>query len=166
MKFQWVKNIYGAAAPLRMLVPMLAGSSHQIEPGDPLVLDTGNFIPLAADQAMSGVFVIADDRVTAGDLAGYRYVIVPRAGDLFKATLATASAAARGQNVFVTDATAALATTGSNQLGDVFDHGGFPSAQGKADVGDVADRGTTVRSTSKVLITIKASVSYLAALQA
>jgi predicted RecA/RadA family phage recombinase len=164
-KLVWKRNTRGAKAPLVMLLPYLAGSSNAIEPGDPVVISAGSFIPLAADQAMAGTFAVSDHRITASHLAGHYPTIVPQDGDIFEAELATAAAIARGASVYLTDSTAKLASSGTNVLGNVFDHAGFPLQQGNADVGDVADRGTTVGTVSKVLISIKKAVSYDAALR-
>lgn len=164
MKFEYKGNIKGIK-PLIMNVPMTAGTSNTCERGDVLVLTTGNFVPLAADQAMAATIVVAEQKITAAHLAGYYPALVPQDGDLFQVDLAAASAAVRGASAYVTDATQKLALSGTNVIGNVFDTAGYPRKQGEADVGDVADRGTTVQSVTRVLITIKKAASYLAALQ-
>ena len=163
--FEFVKSIYGFKGPLIKLLPFQSGGSQLITPGQAIVLSAGNFVPLAADQAMSSVLAVSVKRITASHLAGYYPAIIPRPGDVFKATLATAAAATRGSSVYVTDSTQALATSGTNVLGSIWDTPGYPQEQGNADVGDVVDRGTTVASAAWVEILFKSSVSYLNALQ-
>lgn len=163
--FEYMKSLSGGRKEQEMLLPFQAGSAQLIEPGQLLVLSAGNFVPLAADQAMSGVVAIAKKRITAAHLAGYYPAIIPRPDDVFKAILATAAAVTRGGSLYVTDSTQKLATSGTNVLGNVFDTYGYPLQQGDADVGDVVDRGTTVASVAWVLMTIKAATSYRTALQ-
>jgi hypothetical protein len=164
MKFEYVGNL-GGLKPLIKLVKFAAGSGTTVEPGDACLLGGGVFAPITSDTAMTAGVAIAQERITVYHLAGYYPALIPQPGDLFKATLASASAADRGQNVFITAAAQTLATSGSNQFGDVVDHAGFPLEQGDPTVGDVADRGTTIQSVTTVFITIKAANSYLAALQ-
>lgn len=167
--FRFIKHLSGDRDELVMLLPTQAGSAQLIEPGLVCVLSAGNMVPLQADQGMSSVVAISKQRVVAADLAGYRPFIIPRPGDVFEAFLATASAATRTTSLYMTDTsgtTQNLATSGTNVLGTIWDTAGYPIAQGRADIGDVVDRGTTVTSVPKVFMTIKASTSYFNALQA
>lgn len=164
MKFEYKGNL-GGLAPLRRLVRFATGATTTVEPGDACLLAGGVFAPITADTSMTAGIVIAEKRITASHLAGYYSALIPQPGDIFKATLATASNPSRGDNVFVTALAQTLATAGTNAFGDVLDHGGYPLEQGNADTGDVADRGTTITNVTVVLITIKAANSYYAVLQ-
>jgi hypothetical protein len=165
---RWVGNLNGATGPLVMLGNFAAGSSVAIEEGELLEL-TGNtnteWVPMDSDFSMSANVAVAAEKIEAGDLAGYYRIIVPRDGDLFEFDLASATAAAIGAPVYYSSSTA-VATSGSNILGDVAGQDHFPQAQGHAAQGDPLNRGTTIRSTSKVTITIRAAASYYAAIQA
>lgn len=162
--FEFVKNTRGHKE-LEMLLPFAAGSTTLISPGQLLILSGGVFTPLTSDTAMSGVIAVAKKRITAAHLAGYYPAIVPQPGDIFRAILAAAGAVTRGEAVYVTDSTQKLAVSGTNQLGTIFDTAGYPIQQGDADVGDVADRGTTVGSVAWVLMMFKKATSYYAALE-
>jgi len=97
-------------------------------------------------------------------VAGYYPAIIPVPGDVFRATIPSA-AAARGAALYVTGAQTVTTVAGTNIIGHVLDHAGFPRQQGNATVGDVADRGTTVQAQTTVHMTIKNAASYWNALQ-
>jgi len=163
--YTYNKSLSGGREPLRVLVPFSAGSSATVERGAILELASGNFIELDADQSMAGVIAVADEEIKATSLAGYYPVIVPRPGDVFDYDLSAAANPSRGDSLYWVSATT-LTTSGSNILCKVFDHSGYPQQQGRADVGDVLDRGTTIRNTTRVSVMFLAAVSYYVALQA
>jgi hypothetical protein len=163
---RWIGNLYGLPGPLVMPGKFAAGSSVPIDAGELLEL-TGNtnteWVPMDSDFAMSGNVAIAACNLKSGDLAGYYDIIVPRPGDVFEFAIASGQHAL-GTAVYWSDSET-VATTGSNVLGDVvsFDH--YPRTQRFGSEGNPGDEGTTIRSTTKVGITIKAAASYFAALQ-
>lgn len=154
------------AAPYKERLPVAAGSSQTIDDGDLCELTGGNFAPLGSDKAMAAILAVADPDaiVTAGDKAGYRKFIVPRPGDLFEVDLSAAAAAARAAAVYYSTSKV-VATSGSNIIGHVVRHDGIPLEQGRADLGDPFDAGTTITSVDKVIVTIKEGASYYNALQ-
>jgi hypothetical protein len=164
---RWVGNAFGASAPLVMLGKFAAGASVPVERGELLEL-TGNtnteWVPMDSDFAMSANVAIANEQIKSGDLAGYYEIIVPRDGDMFEFDLAAAGTTAVGTAVYWSSSTV-VATSGSNVLGDVIGMDHYPEKQGHASSGDPLDRGTTIRSTSKVTITIKKAASYYTAVQ-
>jgi len=160
---RWHHNDFGASGPLYVPFSFQAGSSQVIAPGQ--ILDvSGAIAPLASDKDMSaGILIVSpnDFNIRSGDLAGYHAAIVPRPGDVFEADLATAGALTRGTNLYWSSALL-LTNSGSNVIGDVYWHDGypFPPEQGFQSQDASVDRGTTVRSVSSVLFTFEASNSY------
>ena len=165
-KSPFVKNlITGSTEPLRMLGKFQAGATQAVKRGELLELSGGNFIPLATDKAMSAVVAVADEEIKNGDKAGYYNILVPRPGDVFEFALSAAANPSVGANVAVSDSQT-VTTTVTNQLGDVVGQEHYPDRQGHASDDASGDAGTTIRNTSNVLVTIKESTSYYAALQA
>jgi len=162
-QLRYVGNIYGAPGPYRHRVKMQAGATQELRHGEICKLSAGNFVPLAADEAMAAVVAIADLELLPGDLAGFRSFIIPRPGDLFEGDLDAAAAPAQGADLFIASSTS-LTTAGANVFGNVCDESLLPP-QGFQSRSPSFDAGTTVRTTSRVRFTIKQSVSYLAALQ-
>jgi hypothetical protein len=166
---RWIANLNGAAEPLRVLGKFQAGSTQAVKVGELIEL-TGVtntcWVPMDSDFAGAGNVAIADEEIVAGDLGGYFPVIVPRTGDVFEYDLASAGSSAVGTAVYWSSSEA-VAITGSNQLGTIVGTEHYPLQGHKGLQGAGApDAGTTLRSRSSVLITIKAAASYYAALQA
>ena len=162
--YQFIGNIYGHDKPLRVDLPVAAGSTTTIDKGEMCELDTGVFTPISADDSFAGVLAICDEEITAERKVGRASFIVPRPGDLFRVKLAAETNPSRGASLYYSTSKV-VATSGSNPFANVFNHAGFPQKQGRADVGDVADRGTAIGSVLWVEATIKAAASYYAALQ-
>ena len=159
----YAKEVNGRSAWVLNL-PVAAGSSQTIKRGEICEISSSVWTPITGDDAFTAELAVAFHEIKATSLAGYYPFIIPRPGDLFEFQLAAAAAAARGANLFYSTSQV-LATSGSNTFGDVVDHAGVPRQQGNNDVGDPADRGSTIASASFVLMTFKASTSYYAALQ-
>jgi hypothetical protein len=159
----WRRNIFGAKEPFKFPGSFQAGASQAIKSGEILKLSTGNFVPETSDESMSAVIAFADCEIRSGDLAGYHHIIVPRPGDIFELALASAAAPAVGASLYVSNSQT-LTTSGSNVIGTVVDESMIP-LQGFQSVNPSYDAGTTLRTVSKVLFVVKASVSYYAALQ-
>jgi len=167
---RWVGNLNGATEPLIMLGKFQAGSTQAIKVGEILEL-TGVtntcWVPIDSDFAMSANVAIANEEIKSGDLGGYYEIIVPRPGDLFEYDLAAAGNDAVGTAVYYSSSEAVTVTAGSNQLGTITGQAEYPEQHHLATDGAGApDAGTTIRSRSSAVITIKASASYYAALQA
>lgn len=164
---RWVKNTYGPHITGPLLVPgkFQAGATQAVKRGELLELSSGNFIPLDADQAMSAIIAIAHVEVKSGDLAGYHPIIVPRPGDVFEFELAAAGSSAIGTAVYWSSSEKVTITAGTNILGHIYGWDHYPYPQGHQADDASFDRGTTIRSHTRAHITIKASVSYYAALQ-
>lgn len=153
-----------AAEPFTIKGRFQAGATAAVKRGELLEFNGTNWVPLASDKSMAAVIGVAFEEIKDGDRAGYYRVIVPRPGDLFRFTVASA-AVALGASVYWASSQS-VATSGSNVLGDVVGDDHYPQFQGHTADDASPDAGTTIRATTEVTITIKQSVSYFAALQA
>lgn len=160
----FAKSMFGPQAPFRLLLPVAAGSGQAIKRGEICEISSSVWAPISSDASFTAELAVCDHEIVAESKAGYYPFIIPRPGDMFEFELAAAAAAARGADLYYSTSQV-LTTSGNNSLGDVVDHSGIPRQQGKADVGDVADRTSTILSAGFVLMTFKASTSYYAALQ-
>lgn len=157
-------SMFGHTEPYEIKGLFAAGSSQAVKRGEILTVASGTWTPLASDTSMSAVIGFAAEEIKAGDRAGYYRVIVPRPGDIFELPLATAAAVAFGANLYYSTSQK-LTTSGSNQLGSAVGDEHYPALQGHLADDGSPDAGTTIKSTSYVRFTVKASVSYYAALQ-
>jgi hypothetical protein len=162
-KVAWVKNLNGSPGPLIMKGLFQAGATQAVKKGEILELDSGNWIPLNADQSMAGVIAVANEEIKSGDRAGYYEIIVPRPGDVFEFELATAAATAVGTALYYSTSQK-LAASGSNILAYAVGQEHYPQKQGHLSDESSGDAGTTVRTTSNVLVSITKAASYYAAL--
>ena len=160
----WRFNARGLP-PVRKLGKFQAGTSQAIVKGDLIILSGGNWIPLSTDTAMAGVVAIADANVVSGMLAGYYPIIIPALWDVLELALDAADNLDFGTALYVSASQVLTNDAGTNIIGHVWDHSGFPKQQGRADLGDVADRTTTIANARTVFWTMKESVSYMNALQ-
>lgn len=160
----YAKDLNGGLPPLILHLPVAAGATTPIKRGEICELSAGVWTPITGDDAFSGEIAICNQEITEVSKAGHYPFIIPRRNDLFEFELAAEAAIARGASLYFSTSQV-LASSGSNAFGKVFDHAGYPRKQGKADVGDVADRGSTVGTTKFVLMTFDAATTYLAALQ-
>ena len=163
----WVKNVKGGD-PVYYEGLFQAGATQAVAWGQLLELSGSNFIPLETDDASltAEVAIYAGDApIEAGDLAGYYTILLPTSFDVFDFEIATAAASAIGLAINSTTNARQFKTGGSNVMGDVYWHEGLPRKQGHLSRGQIVDQGTTIRVSNRHQITIKASVSYAAALQ-
>lgn len=146
-----------------------AGTTQAIANGQLLELSSGNFIPLTTDKSMTATVAVAHDPVKAGDLAGYYKHVVPRPGDVFEADLLSTDSQApvAGTALYVSSDGVLTTTAGTNIIGYVVGHDGYPQLQGHKSDDASHDRGTTIGAcpNGKVLFTFKEAVSYLKATQ-
>lgn len=163
------KNCHCCCIPDPVAVPFQAGASAEVDEGEFLEISGGNFIPLATDKAMAATVAISLSEVASGDLAGYRLVHVPHPGDVFEGTLLSTDAQnpARGTALYISNSETLTTTAGTNIIGHVYGHDGFPRVQGRQSQDASLDAGTTVGNCAggKILFTIKESASYYNALQ-
>lgn len=162
-KSPWVKNLYGAQAPLVMLGLFRAGSTEAIKRGEIIHLDT-QFKAIHTDEDFTAALAVANEEIKAGDLAGYYSIIVPRPGDVFEFDLATAAATAIGTAMYYSTSQA-LSTSGSHVIGRSVGQENYP-VQGHASDDASGDAGSTIRSQSTVRIVFDEAHSYLKAFQA
>lgn len=164
---KWVKNIDGGG-PLLMPLKFQAGTTQAVDEGEFLELSSGNFIPLATDKAMAATVAISQEEIKSGDLAGYYMGLVPRPGDVFEVDLLSTDAQNpdRGAVVYVDGDDSVTTTAGTNTLGAVVDHDGFPKRSGHTSDDASIGEGTTIANapSNKVLISIKEGASYFNAL--
>lgn len=162
-KIRWVKNFNGAPGPLIKWESCQAGATQAIETHEVCELSSGNMIPLASDKAMAGtVAIYAGKDIESGDRAGFYPFIVPRVGDVFEASLDSATNPDYGTDLYYEATGNTLTTTtGTNVIGKVWDHDGFPHEQGHLTDGDLRDNGTTIGNVLKVHMTFLEGVSLL-----
>lgn len=165
-KARWVRNMNGADRPLVIYGKFQAGATQAIKRGEILELSSTNWIPLDADQAMAAIIAIANEEIKSGDRAGYYEIIVPRPGDIFEFDLAAGSAIAIGTALYWSSSEVLTVTAGTNVVGYAAGQEHYPQKQGHLSDGEGGgDAGTSIRSTTKVLMTFKEAVSYYKAFQ-
>lgn len=161
-QIRFVKNLMGDLAPFKFPVKVAANST--IKRGELCKVTAGVAAALAADEAMAGVIVISDAEYQTGDLAGYHDFIIPRPGDLFEFTLDAAAAPSPGASLYYNTSQILTPTAGTNVIANVCDQSLLPK-QGFQSRSPSYDAGTTILTKAQVIATIKAAVSYWAALQ-
>lgn len=161
-KVVWVKNLFGHGAPWKFPGKFQAGATQAISRGDFIVISGGNWVPLAADQAMAATLAFSDMDIISGDAAGFHEIIIPRPGDVFEATLNAAATVTAGTALYWNASQTLTATAGTNILGYALDETVYP-LQGTARGGSLSDAGVTSSSRSVVRFVVKAAVSYYAA---
>lgn len=161
----WVGNMYGIPEPMVRLGNFQAGSTQAIKRGEILEFTGASntaWVPIDSDFSMSGSVCVANEEIKSGDLAGYYEVIVPRPGDIFEFDLAAAGATAYGTALYYSSSEAVTVTVGSNIIGYSCGQENYPLGQGHLADGEIGDKGTTIKSQTKVRMTFKASASLFA----
>lgn len=159
----WVKNVFGAPAPMKFPGKFQAGATAPVKIGEIIVLSSGNWIPLSSDTSMSGTIAISDCEIVSGDLAGFHNIIVPRPGDVFEFPLDAAATATATTALYYSTSQILTPTAGTNIIGYMQDEAAYP-LQGFVRGGSLTDASTTVLSRGVIRMVFKASVSYFAAL--
>jgi len=163
---RWVGNAYGLKGPLVMLGKFQAGSTQAVKVGELLLITGGYFSPVTANYASTADLAIANEEIKANDLEGYYEIIVPRIGDIFEYEIATAAATAVGTALKHSTSEVIAAQGGSgNIVAYACGQEHYPKGQGHLADGDYSDRGTTVRTASRVRVMFTEAASYFAALQ-
>lgn len=163
-RWSYNKSLSGGLQPMILTLPVLAGSTTTFGAGELCELESATMSPLDSDQSMAGILAISAQEWTTSRLAGFASFIIPRPGDVFDVNLNAASNPTRGADLYWVSSVL-VKVTGSNIIGNVVDHAGYPAKQGDPNVGDVADRGTTIRDSILVHATIRAAASYFIAIQ-
>ena len=166
-KVRWVRNLFGATEPLRVLGKFEAGATQAVKRGEliELTADTNtSWTPMDSDFGGAANVAIADEEIKSGDRMGFYWIIVPRPGDVFEFDLDTANNPAVGTVVYWSDSET-VSESGSNQLGTVAGQEHYPDKQGHLADDAPGDAGETLRNTSQVRITILEAASYFAAMQ-
>lgn len=163
-RWSYNKSLSGGLQPMILSLPVAVGSSTTFSRGVLCELESATMSPLDSDQSMAGILAISVEEWNTSRVAGFANFLIPRPGDVFDVNLETAGNPTRGADLYWSSSVL-VKETGSNIIGNVVDHSGYPQKQGNPDVGDVADRGTTVRDTILVHATIRAAASYYIALQ-
>lgn len=163
-QLRWIRNLFGATEPLRMLG--LFGTGTAIKKGEILEL-TGNtnteWVPLDSDFNMAANIAVADVDIAAGDRTGYYPIIVPRPGDVFEFELATADDPLVGAALYYSSSEKLTTTAGTNPVGYAVGQEHYPDEQGHVTVNGAADAGSTVGTTSYVRMCFALDASYAAA---
>lgn len=162
---RWVGNLNGIPEPCVRPGLFQDGNTQAIKMGELLELSGGVWIPLDADQSMAGVIAIANEEIKDGDRAGYYEIIIPRPGDLFEYDLDSAGNDGVGTDLFWISSEEVTVTTGSNILGNIAGYEHYPNKMPHLADGDIGNPGTTIKTSSKVVMTITAAASYYAVLQ-
>jgi hypothetical protein len=162
-KSPWLYNrISGAATPVLLPGLFLAGSSQAIKRGE--ILERTNstntvFVPWDADEDITTGIAVANEEIKSGDLAGYYPVIAIMPGDVFEFTVASAAATALG--AALTYSSSQVFTTGGAQtMAYSVGHDHYPQMQGHASDDATGDRGTSIRSVSRVEVCFKKSRTW------
>lgn len=178
MTAPYVKNLFGARAPLLWPGRFGAGSSTAIDKGEMLEFTgTGNtlWVPMDSDFDMSaalgsgGKMAFANRSIVSGDLAGYYEVIAPIPGDVFELDLLSTDAQTTtfGTALYYSSSTKVTSTAGTNILGNAASKDHYPQTQGAFSEGDTKDRGTTIRSLTggKIQFCVERTNSLIYAIQ-
>ena len=156
-KYPYVRNLGGASGPLRMLLPVDAGSSYEIKRGELCKVgkNTATRPGPAASGDTSGL-VIADQEQKAADPAPFLPFIVPRPDDVFEFAASAARAFVLGNTLAISDSqTLAYTAAGTNAIARIADDQNCPLPEEKS---------VTRRSISKALVMIDEQASYYAEL--
>lgn len=163
---KWRFDIGGARTPHTILDKFQAGSTQEIDDGE-LLERTGDtntaWVPMDSDFAMAGNVAVSIGKIKSGDAEGMYEVIIPRPTDVFEAKLLSTDDQnpARGTAVYWSDSETVTTTAGSNILGYIYDHDGYPQQSGHASDDASVARGVTIGNCGgKVLFTIKEKNSY------
>ena len=163
---RWRGNMFGANGPLIIPGKFQAGSTQAIKKGELLEFtgDTNSaWVPLDSDFDMRGNVAIAACEIKSGDREGYYPIIVPRPGDIFELSLATAAGTAQGTRMYYSDSETVTATVGTNVLATAVGSQGYPMQGHTADDAS-GDAGYTIRTQGFVLVTISAAASVFSLL--
>lgn len=157
-KYPYVRNLGGAPGPLRMLLPVDAGSSYAIKRGELCKVGkntSGRPGPVTASTDNTGL-VIADQEQKSDDSARFLPFIVPRPDDVFEFSAYAARAFVLGDPLAISDSqTLAYTAAGTNAIARIADDSNCPLPEEKS---------VTRRSISKALVTIAEAASYFAQL--
>ena len=163
----WVRNLFGYQEPLEGLGKFQAGATQAVKRGELLEL-TGagtTFVPIDSDFDMTGGDIaVAACEIKSGDRAGYYPILIPRPGDVWEFKLAAAGASAVGTALYFSDSETVTATVGTNILGHVAGFNNYP-LQGFASEDVSPDAGSTIRSVSRVRMTVRYNNSFGSRLQ-
>ena len=155
-KAPWVKNLGGDEKPVRMLIPVDAGSSYAIKRGEICKIGkntTGCAGPVTTASDCTYI-VIADEEQKSTDVARMMHFIVPRPEDVFEFALSAAFAVTLGQTYSISDSqTLAIGT--SNILARIAGDENCPAP---------AEKSVTRRSLSYARVIIDLKASYWSAL--
>jgi hypothetical protein len=161
---RWIKNIHGLPM-LTKRMPFAAGSTRTVKAGEMLSINGGVMVLQSADAAMTAELCFAAEEIKTADPAGRYLVIVPQPGDVFRSELATASNPAEGASVYFDGSTTEkVALSGSNAIGQVYDHNGIPPVQNHAESGG-GDVGNTVGNATHIDWIVKTACSLNALFQ-
>jgi len=153
-KSPWVRNLGGALAPLRMLLPVDAGSSYAIKRGEICKVGkntAGRPGPVTAATDTTSL-VIADQEQKSDDVARFLPFIVPRPDDLFEFAASASRAFVLGDPLAISDSqTLAYTAAGTNAVARIADDSNCPLPEEKS---------VTRRSLSKAYVLIDEQASY------
>jgi hypothetical protein len=152
--------ISGSTEALVMLGLFQAGATQAIKRGEILEF-TGNtnaaFVPLDSDASITQGVAVAYDEIKSGDRAGYYKIIVPRPGDVFEFSLATAAGTTKGTALYFSDSQT-FTTSGSNIQAYAVGDSHYPEQTHLADDGS-GDAGTTVKTRAVVEVVLLQATS-------
>lgn len=160
----WIDNLCGASEPLVMLGLFQDGSTQAIKRGEILELTgDGNtaWVPIDSDFAGAANVAVAACEIKAGDRAGFYPITVPRPGDRFEFALDTANNPSLGTDVYYSDSET-VSESGNNALAYVSGQKHYPDEQGHLSDDASGDAGTTIRSTSRIIVSFKEAASFFA----
>lgn len=153
-KSPWMLNLGGDEKPLRVLLPVAAGSSQAIKRGEICAFDPSGDVAAPASAATDDDLVVCDQEQKADDPARMIYFIVPRPDDVFEFALDAARAAKLGETFAVSDSQTLTYEVTNVQFRQATDQN-YPLP---------SEESTTRRSVSYVHVTVDEGVSYWAAI--
>ena len=170
-KFRWIENLLDPTltGPRITLGLFAAGSDQAISSGQLLERTRSTnteWVPIDSDHdATVTKLAIAGCDIAAGDLAGLFPVVEFRPGDVFEFELAS-DAAIEPETALYFSSPTALAAAGTNVLGySSREAPNSPPKQKRGSKGELGDSGTTYRTTSKVRVVFRESVSSYSLIQ-
>jgi len=148
---RWLRDDAGSEKPLRILLPVAAGSTDTIKRGEICTDNSGVWHPGVSGDTTT--VVIADQEQKSDDVARHLWFIVPRPLDVFEFALSAARAVGYGDPLAISDSeTLAYTAAGTNAIARACDNSNRPLP---------ADESTTNRSVSYVQCHIDEQASYI-----
>lgn len=165
---KWLRNEFGAPAPLIVLGLFQAGVTHAVDKGDMLerTADTNTrWARYDSNAARTADFAIAHETIKSGDRAGFYELVVPRPGDVFLAELSAEEADVEiGDSLYFNSHAKLQVAASGTAIATVVGQHHYPPKQGHASDDASGDSGESIRPTRYVEVAFVLASSFYAAL--